>query len=451
MRIGLKIMTLLTLIAILMAMSIPNIVLNPTTYAKEVSKASSIGGVEVADLKGKEIEAAVQVAVTEWLATPVKVTGGGVTSTIDPSQFVFDVASSVADYERMTDKSWYAFWESDQTVHIPLHVVLNDEVQAQLQAVGVWDVENTLNSVVGQASYLKGHEVEAAVLDTTSLEAERLALAIEEIPVNTLGVVEVGSILNDFVIAPGENISLLTLLGDNTELANLEGLDFIASMLYNAVLQTDYEILERHAQNEIPSYLQQGTEASINKALEKDLQFVNLTEQPGKVKVTTEGNSIKLEIFSQTKEKEIKIRVEKDRIVDPRIIYRYSDEIAIGQEKTVQEGKEGIRVEVYRSITENGVSSEVLVSRDFYAPINRIVVRSTKQPVTTAGGSESDTSSTNPNDPDLQLDLDGNGLPDTPSKPGESSVNNGDKQQSNDPDIVYGYYDKGGNFVQTSP
>ncbi|MFJ7735058.1 VanW family protein [Lysinibacillus sp. NPDC097287] len=447
----LKIMTLLTIIAILTAMWIPNIVLNSTTFAKEVSKASTIGGVEVADLKVEEIEAAVQAAVTEWLATPVMVTGDGMTSTIDPSQFVFDVASSVAEYERMTDKSWYAFWEGDQTVHIPLKVLLNEEVQAQLQAVGDWDVENTLNSVVGQASYLKEHEVEATVVDTTLLEAERLALAIEEIPVNTLGIVEVGTILNDFVIAPGENISLLTILGENTELANQDGLDFVASMLYNAVLQTDYEILERHAQNEKPSYLQQGTEASINQTLEKDLQFVNLSEQPGKIKVTTEGKSLKVEIFSQTKEKDIKIRVDKDRIVDPRIIYRYSDELAVGQEKTVQEGKEGIRVEVYRSIVENGVSSEVLVSRDYYAPVNRIVVRSTKQHVTATGGSETNPPSTNSKDPDLQLDLDGNGLADTPSEPGETSTNNANKEQSNNPDIVYGYYDKGGNFVQTSP
>lgn len=451
MRIGLKIMTLLTLIAVLMAMWIPNIVLNTTTFAKEVSKASSIGGIEVADLKDREIEAAVQAAVTEWSASPVLVTGGGVTSTINPNQFVFDVASSVAEYERMSDKQWYAFWKSDQTVHIPLQVVLNEEVQTQLKAVGVWDVEKTLDAVVGQATYLKGHEVEAFIEDTTALEAERLALVIEEIPENTLGVAELGNMLNDFVIAPGENISLLTILGDNTELANLEGLDFIASMLYHAVLQTDYEVLERHSQNEIPTYLQQGVEASINSALKKDLQFVNYSEQPGKIKVTDEGQSFKVEILSQIKEKDIKIRVDKDRIVSPRIIYRYSDELAIGQEKLVQEGKEGVRVEVYRSISENGVSSEELISSDYYAPINRIVVRSSKQPVTTAAGSGADTSSTNSNDPDLQLDLDGNGLADIPSKPGDSLTNNDDNQPTNDPDIVYGYYDKGGNFVQTSP
>ena len=444
-------MTLLALIAILAAMWIPNVELNSTAFAKEVTKASSIGGVEVAGLKEEEIEAAVQAVVTEWLDTPILITGGGMTSTIDPGQIVFDVASSIAEYERMTDKSWYNFWDRDQIVHIPLQVGLSEEAQSQLEAIAVWDVENTLNSVLEQASYLKGHEVEASVIDTTLLEAERLALSIEVIPVHTLGVSEVGNILNDFVIAPGESISLLTILSENTELANQAGLDFIASMLYNAVLQTDYEILERHAQNEIPSYIQQGTEATINQALEKDLQFVNLSEQPGKIKVTTEGKSLKLEIFSQMKEKDIKIRVEKDRIVNPRIIYRYSDELAVGQEKTIQEGKTGIRVEVYRSIVENGASSEVLVSRDYYAPVNRIVVRSSKQPVTTAADSGSDTSSTNSNDTDLQLDLDGNGLADTPSEPGETSKNNVDKEQSNDPDIVYGYYDKGGNFVQTSP
>ena len=108
-----------------------------------------------------------------------------------------------------------------------------------------------------------------------------------------------------------------------------------------------------------------------------------------------------------------------------------------------------MRVEVYRSIVENGISKEELVSRDYYAPINRIVVQSSRQP------DVSDGTSNTSNDADLQVDLDGDGLADSPGQPpstnGNTSSNTTTPVTTNDPEIVYGYYDKGGNFVQTSP
>lgn len=456
----LKNITVFTLVSIVLVVHLPNMVFNTTALAKEETKASSIGGVEIEGLNDQKMEEALQAAVSSWLSKPLAVTGGGVTTKIEPSQFQFDVTSSINEYKRLTKKPWYAFWKSKRTVHIPLQVNLNEEIKVQLQGVGVWDVEKTFDSVMEKASYLKGHEVKATVLDTNLLESERIGLSIEEIPTTTLGVSEVAEVLNDKIIPPDEHFSLLTVLAENTELANVEGLDFVASMLYNTVLQTDFEILERHAQSGIPPYLQAGTEASINLVLEKDLQFINLSALPAKLKMSIDGNSLKVELFSQVKEKDITVRVEKDRIVDPRIIYRYSNELAAGKEKTIQEGTKGLRIEVYRSILEQGISSEVLMSRDYYAPINRIVERSSRQLTTNNNNNngQTNTPSNTTDDLDLKLDLDGNGLADTPSKPGgtptkpgDSSSTSGNQQASDDPDLVYGYYDKGGNFVQTSP
>ncbi len=98
---------------------------------------------------------------------------------------------------------------------------------------------------------------------------------------------------------------------------------------------------------------------------------------------------------------------------------------------------------VYRSIVENGATEEQFISRDYYAPQNRIITRSSKEPATVTAPTQNTGVGTS--DPDLEIDLDGNGLPDVESSTAEES------KPQDGPEIVYGYYDKGGNFVQTSP
>jgi len=452
-KLYLKLGSIIAVLIIVLAAWVPNLIID---RALAKGDGSTIGGIAVKDLEDDDIENALQEAITAWQEAPIIVEGANVTISHDPKLFVFDVKSSLAEYHSLTDKSWFAFWKQRQVVHIPLHVVVDDQVKKQLEATGVWEVEATLNAIITQASYLKSHKITATVADTLSLEAERLALSIEKIPTGAIGVDKLTNTLNDSIIVMNEPFSFLTTIEGKYDKANIEAINFVASMLYHAALQTEYEILERHSQEKKPNYLQQGLDARVNRALDKDLQFVNHSGQPNKLKLTVEDNSLKVELLAQKKEKEISVRVSKDKIIQPRVITRYSKDLSIGREEVIQEGKEGVRVEVYRSIVENGSTSEELVSRDYYPPTNKIIVKSSRQPVVPENSNGNGGTSSS-NDPDLQLDLDGDGLPDTQTKP---TSNNGSKPSSSnttsssaetDPDIVYGYYDKGGNFVQTSP
>ncbi len=446
MKLYVKLGAIIVGLVVLLALWLPNLIID---RALAKGDGSTIGGVLVKNLDEDAMEVAIQEAIRVWQDTPITVEGGGVTATVDPKLLVFDVASSMAEYRTLTDKPWFAFWEGKRTVHLPLQVIGDEQLTKQLESMGVWEAETTLNEVIAQASYLNKHSIEATVADTTSMEAERLALSIEQIPTNAKGVLALVNTLNDYIIAPNEPFSLLNVLGEKAEEANNEGLNFVASLIYHTVLQTEFEILERHAQDKKMDYLQQGLDAAVNRALNKDLQFINYATQPTKLKLMIENDSLKVELLAQNKEKEITVRVSKDKIVQPRIITRYSKDLAMGQEEIIQNGQEGVRVEVYRSIVENGSSREELVSRDYYAPINRIVVQSSRQP------DVSDGTSNTSNDADLQVDLDGDGLADSPVQPpstnGNTSSNTTTPVTTNDPEIVYGYYDKGGNFVQTSP
>ena len=425
---------------IIVAVCLPNFILNGTVFAKGEIEGSTIGGIEIEDIKISSLESTLQSAVTDWQETEMEVSGGESVTTIDSKQITFDIEASIAQFESQTKKPWYAFWKTEKIVHIPIPVTIGDSVTQKIESIAVWEVDKTLSNIAMQASYLRNHEVEAVINHEYEATEERIGFQIADIPSEVQAISKITSLLNEVMIGPDQPMSLLTLLGEHSDEVNKDGLNFLASILYSVLLQTDYEILERHSQQIVPSYLQQGIVADVNPFLEKDLQFINKSNKPGKLKTTLEGNKLKIEIFAPTKDKEITVRVSKDKIVKPRIIYRYSDDLRAGQERVEQEGQEGVRIEVYRSIVENGATKEQLVSKDYYAPQNRIVTRSSREPV-----SITDPTQNEGLDPDLQVDLNGDGLPDTETSTTDNST------PTDGPEIVYGYYDKGGNFVQTSP
>ncbi|MGE7689426.1 G5 domain-containing protein [Lysinibacillus sp. NPDC097214] len=436
-----KIVGIVVLLFTLIWVSLSLVLENSIVFAKGDSSLSTIGDIDIGDLEENELETFLQDAVHEWSETPITVSAGEVSITFPSNSLSFDISSAVAQYKSLTGKPWYAFWQKEKAVHIPIPVTANETVMQQIDAVGVWDTEKTVLQITTQAGLLKDHKMKAAVNEDFRQAEERIAFQVAEIPEAVQGISEITPLLNEVLIVPDQPMSLLAVLGKQSEMVNEDSLNFIASVLYSVVLQTDYEILERHSLQIVPSYLQQGMVADVNPFLEKDLQFINKSKKTGRLKTTLEGNKLKIEIFAPTKDKEIEVHVSKDKIVKPRIIYRYTDELKAGQERVEQEGQEGVRIEVYRSIVENGATKEQLVSKDYYAPQNWIVTRSSKEPVSVTAPIQNEGTS----DPDLQMDLNGDGLPDTEESDAVNST------QKDGPEIVSGYYDKGGNFVQTSP
>ncbi|MEL4024537.1 VanW family protein [Lysinibacillus endophyticus] len=439
-----KITVLIALIAIFIYIISPlNVFHKHTVSADEKAPTgSTIAGVEVSGLKNEEIQKVVMDAIQSWKGEPVTIYGGGMELSIDANELQYNVDSTIAQYEMLTDKPWYDFWSKEKIVHLPLEVTISEDAMNTIENVSIWDSEETINRVLGQASYLKEHNIEAEVTDLSIIENDRLSLSMEKIPEGALGISYLAQAINETVINPNETFSLLETLGENSEISNKIGLNFLASVLYNSVLQTSFNILERHSQNEIPNYLEPGIEAAVSELENKDLRFANTTESPALIKASIENERLKLEIYSSLKESEVTVQVNQDEIIMPRIINRFSTDLPTGQAKIIQEGKNGVRISVYRTIEKNGNIVEEQISRDYYPPTNQIVLKSSRQVL------ESD--SENPlTDDDLNLDLNGDGLPDLdnylPGNPSDLVPNDLPKDEDELP--PGSYYDKGGNLV----
>lgn len=452
----------LILLVVLLSIWIPNFIVSSVASADNNAVGSTIGGVETGDLKGEELKGLLTNAVNEWYTQNLNVTGGGTSIEVSSSTFQFDIESTVANYENQVHKSWFAFWKDTPTVHLPFVVFPSEIVKNEISNVSSWDTDLTYNNVQLNASYLKTDPVEAVVIDVSVLETDRISLSVEPMPEGAMGINELVLALNETVIEPQTAFSMIEKLEDTMNLANREAINFVASNLYNAALNINAEILERHSQNEIPSYLKAGLEAKVDALANEDFKFANSSSNPVVLKLIMEEGNLKTEVYTPAKETEVDVTVSQDEEIQPRTITRYSADLAIGQTEQLQEGAKGLRVSVYRT----AFDEQKLVSRDYYPPVDRIIMKSSKQP-------EVKTSTENlNNDSAYQVDLDGDGFPDTdttdgngqnestipvswPQNTGSSATNNGQGSETNhsttgdaEEELPPGsYYDKGGNLI----
>ena len=441
-----------------------------TAYAAG-GEGSTIAGVPVGGLSSDEIEVQLQNAIMSWVAQPVTVTGAGESIDLNIVGLQYNVDGTVATFESLTDKPWYAFWQKDKVVNIPLEVMQSDSIKDQLDDVQTWDLEPTYNNVINELANLGSHVISAQVNASGAIDNERIGLVIEPIPTTAIGVADLIAPLNDLIITGEQTFSLNEALSNVSSLANEDAMNFVASTVYSAALQSNAMLVERHSQSKVPSYLEPGVEAKVTTDGQKDLRFTI----PGavKLKATIEDQNLKIETYAANTDLKSSIRVVRTAEVAPRVIERYSNDLPVGREVLEQEGVPGVRVAVYRTNASTGV--ETVVSNDYYPPTHRVVVKSARVPEATSSGDGTITDSesfvpTNPSNPDTGIDMNGDGLVDyypPGTEPGDyptggtnsgsgngssnasgsgSSSNNGSTNGSGS-NVTEPQYDKGGNLI----
>lgn len=408
------------------------------------SKGNTIAGVEVDGLKASEIEQTLQSAISMWQSEPLIVEGGGYLIEIDKSLVEFDLATTISTYETLTEQPWYAFWKDEKEIHIPLQIVNSDLIRLEVEKVAAWDTDVTTSNILGQVSLLKMDPVQAEVGDFSSLQNERLAFEIQTIPVESKGVYDLAIALDETIVAPGDVFSFIETVGNIINSSNTEGTSFVASILYATVLKTNSIIHERYSQSKISEYLEPGIEVLVAASENKDFKFSNNSELPIFIKSSIEANQLKMELYSSANVDQVSVQVVQSDEIKPKSITRYTDELAIGKSKIIEPGKKGLRVFVYRTI--NG--EEQTPIREYYAPENRIILKSSRilqQP--SSGTNSSGVANDNSNDPDLNVDLDGDGLPD--ENDDSNTKPDLDVDELGNPILPEGsYYDKAGNLIQ---
>ena len=158
------------------------------------------------------------------------------------------------------------------------------------------------------------------------------------------------------------------------------GICQISSTLYNSVLMSNLEIVERRNHQFVTSYAPAGRDATVVYGM-TDFKFKNTRKYPIRISASAQNGIATVSIYGIKEENEYTFSFNTKTIASIPFTTKYVEDntLAAGTEKVKQKGANGIKTETYITKMLNGkVISTTLLSRDTYDAMNRIVVKGTK-------------------------------------------------------------------------
>lgn len=199
--------------------------------------------------------------------------------------------------------------------------------------------------------------------------------------------------LNGITVEPGETFSYNKTLGARTvengykEAAIYEngkvvnglggGICQISTMLYNAAVFANLDIVERQNHMFIPSYAKAGSDATVVYG-SIDFKFKNTRKYPIKIVATTNSGIARISIYGIYEENKYTVEFETEvlDIIPYETVYITDDSLRKGEEKVIQNGQNGAKVETYKVVKYgDAIISKTLLSTDNYRPMEETILK----------------------------------------------------------------------------
>ena len=203
--------------------------------------------------------------------------------------------------------------------------------------------------------------------------------------------------INGVVLLPNEEFSYNKVVGERTISAGYKmaatyasgkvvdglggGICQISSTLYDAVVFANLKITTRRNHQFVTSYLPAGKDATVVWG-SQDFKFVNTRKYPIRIVATVSGGNATVQVWGKKEDVEYDISIETKKIATIAYTTQYVQDASLpaGQQKIVQAGSNGRKVEAYKVMKLNGkIVSTTLLSRDTYNAMQRVVHVGTKQ------------------------------------------------------------------------
>ena len=203
--------------------------------------------------------------------------------------------------------------------------------------------------------------------------------------------------INGYVLMPGEIFSYNKVVGERTVEAGFKmagvysggkeveglggGICQISSTLYNIVVKSNLEIIQRENHVFLPGYLPAGQDATVVWGA-IDFKFKNTRNYPVKIVSSVSGGYVTMKMFGlkEENEPEISFQTVYHKTLYPKTVYEDTTSLPAGQTKVESSGKNGCKSTTYKVVKQNGqVVSKTVLSNDTYQAMNKYVLRGVKK------------------------------------------------------------------------
>ncbi|MGM0752355.1 MAG: hypothetical protein ACQET6_10495 [Bacillota bacterium] len=220
----------------------------------------------------------------------------------------------------------------------------------------------------------QGDETHAASIETIS------EINVKGLPL-TPGLQQFIDSYPEIVIGGTSPFSLLEFIeGEGFTGATDQDLSTLASCLYELMLPSNFEVIERNQSRELPDGIELGLEAYINKEQDKDFIFSNPNDGSYTIILQWQGDVLSISLTGAELPYRVTVDRRNEQSFKPKVIKQYSPYLHSGEIMVTEEGRNGMQVEVWRSFqTMKGeLLKEEKVSEDFYLPVHKEELHSMK-------------------------------------------------------------------------
>lgn len=181
-------------------------------------------------------------------------------------------------------------------------------------------------------------------------------------------------LINGITLYPGEEFSTYETVAPFTEANGYHmagsyingkvvdslggGICQVSTTLYNAVLNSELDVTERHNHSMIVTYVDPSADAAIAESSGKDFRFVNNTDYPIYIESFTKDKKITINIYGkESRDAARKVRYESEilEVINPSTDQIYADAGQPVGYVVVESAHIGYKAKLWKIVTENGV------------------------------------------------------------------------------------------------
>ncbi|MCM3587657.1 VanW family protein [Mesobacillus maritimus] len=183
--------------------------------------------------------------------------------------------------------------------------------------------------------------------------------------------------LSPIVLPSKTHVSMLTSIEEKKLTSMPENVkSMIATAIYQTVLPTNFEIIERNISQQLPAYTELGFEAKVSAKHNLDLVIGNPNETEYKLEFKWNYPTLTVQLKGNPLLYNYEILPSNIEEYKQKTIVQYSPNLQPGNKTVKEAGKSGFQINIVRKVYgENGeFLYEEVISEDFYSPIERVEV-----------------------------------------------------------------------------
>ncbi len=337
------------------------------------SEGTSVGYVDVSGKSDSEAIVLLEEKYIEWVQNvKIELQYSEKMIPLDVNQFHFDAVQSVKslqDGQKNTASITIEMLQVEEQIQILFpQLNINELELTKLTA----DLTNTASKFEnGSYTFNLNTDYLLAVAGKQDAVISEVIVPLTDIPTDLATVIQ-----NNHAIKIAEEATFSLL--EFAKLQKIEAsssLSVIATGIYQAILPTNFTIVERNISSALPNYALLGYEAMVNNEKNADLVIVNPNKSSYTLEFQHENKNLIVTLKGEKFLYDYEVNKKDEQQLKPKTIVQYSPLVLPGKMNVQNNGVEGKIVKVYRDIYQGSQLMESqLISEDYYQPVYRIEI-----------------------------------------------------------------------------